>query len=1661
MKISRNKWKIILLSIIAIIIIFEAYCLISFFTKGNLNIYTQANSIYYNNSNIDVLVDVVDKDGKLINSKIKLQLYNNDGKKVKGAKTVSEIEKGQKGAVSLEMPENIETGNYNLQIIATSGIYREKTEIPINIVKDNLSNINISLDKGIYKPGDELNYRALILSNKNYKPAKQKVTIEIYDGNNNKVYSQNAETSEYGIVYGKFALADEVNSGTYKLSIKTDVQEVNKTFTVNPYITPQFETTISTDKENYVIGEISQITISSKYFFGEPVVNADVKGTINGEEIIGITDTNGNFNTTYEIKEEGALNLEFEIIDTSNYAVEASKQVYCGTDVFEIELLPEYGQIAEGLQNDIYVITKTASGEPVKTYSTIRLGKISKQVISDENGIGVFTLTPNESNEGMIAEISSEDMNSNKVNKEISLDSSSNGVYIKTDKIKYNAGDDIKVSLESTLDKNAYTIYVFKNKELLKIYSSDSNDFEFNLDDISGIIDIYTANDESSNRYQKRTIFIKPNKSLNINIETDKKEYSPGENLNIKFDTTNQEGQAVDSALLVSILDEAVLNLADNDLSIDNIKLALQDIELTDNITAADLYAEVLDESSDLKLNSVLLNQDSEDINIISNTYQNDNYEYLERAVIVAIIVLVVMCLYCFIKSNRIKECFIAVINVLFILALLLVYFINVFVDYTQSIFISVIINLVIAIIIYTLFLYRQKEYIYNMAKDIFLVPLIFFIAMFIAFILEFSNDSITLLQFIGFIILILFAIVINVILKRKSKNNKLSKIENILKSISESIIRGIIFWIAFVILAEVLSASLAFFILLVLYLILTKIIIKKPKINIQNGKIILNASNIDVIGIIFGMILMLVIIVGIYMISNVSENKNFYNRNNYRYGSEPEIMFETADDIVPSTSSKATDISAGTMFESATDSTGTSSGSSIIENFAQSVTSANEENIIFEDSSSQNEDTTSELQEIEKDIKTEENVRNVFLESLAFIPELVTQNGEAETSLEISDNITTWNIQTIGNTKDGEIGSATSSFKVFKEFFVDFSLPQNSVVTDKLQIPVTLYNYTENDMTINLNVKSNDWCNIGEYNKAVNVSANSTTMVYVPLEIIKEGNNTLRIESTSGELTDIVERTFNVDINGFEKEEIALTGTITDNYSQDMIFNENAIDKTKKIKVKLYPAPILQAVEGIEEMLKLPSGCFEQTSASLYPDVLVLKYLEKNNIDNQDLKSKALNYIQKGYQKLLTYEVKDEKGGYSLYGHSPAEPVITAFGLMEMDEISDVYTIDENILQDMQDYLFSKQKSNGSFDDINSTYIGGAENVDDLAMNAYITWALSEVAPEDKRLEKSINYLEDKLDDAKDAYTLALIANVFANTDNDSTKDVIKQLNEEINEETDTAYLKSNISDYYGSRGKYQNIQTTALFSMVLSKTNENNKTNDQLVNYLLTSRKANGTWGTTQSTILALKAINMYNEDNDISKQKLTVNVNGEEKSIDIAENALDIYELEFDNIENENKIEIGLEKGKLIYEIVKEYYVPYSEDLNNEYPQILVEQTITQTAKVNDTIDQTITVVNNSGDYIENGIVRVNIPQGCSVNEESLILLTHNGLIEKYEYNYGKINLYLRKFTNKKEVKLNISYKALYPEVVTAGAVIAYDYYNPDIQGVLAPVQITITE
>lgn len=1690
MKKKERIIKTIGLIIICMIIAFLAFNITGYITTGNNKINVKTNANYYVDSKIEAAISVENKNSKPIKSKLSLQLYDSEDKKVKNVKQKYDLEKGEVADVSLEIPNNIDSGSYVLEVISRSGLKKDVASVPIQITKDVQSTINISLDKGIYKPGDQVNFRALIVSKKDFTPiSKNEVIVDIYDGNDNRVYSENVTTSEYGIVSGTFNLANEVNSGTYRLVVSTESNETTKIFNVNPYITPKFEATIKTDKENYLVGEEIQVTVDSKYFFGEPVTGASVVGMINEREIKGLTDKNGIYTTVYKANEVGSIQMDFSITDSSNYMIETSKSVVCGTDIFEIELLPEYGSVMKNVDNDIYVFTKTAGGKGVKTYSQIHIGNISKQVISDEDGIGCFTLTSSEldnlSSKVYDIRIASEDEEKNVVNKTESIKILTNtGILVKTDKVKYEVGELVKVSLNSNIDRTNNTIYVCKNNELLNSITFEGNETEIELEDTYGIIDIFVSNDFNPstyknnnsilNNYSKRTIFVKPNNNLNIAIKTDAEEYKPGDNLNIEFSTTNENNNFVDSALLVSILDKAILNLAENDLSIDSIKLALEDIKLIEGMSAADLYANVLDESSDVELRAVLLRQTQNNPNIIEKTYSANGRkdEYLER-IIYAIIALIIVIIIKVLIDNRKKiknlsNLAIHLLNWLGIFLIWSLYCTDICEDLLDTIVygmgdIVFLVNIIISAILYSLVLYKEKDLIWNAVKLFGALPAAF-LGMYLIYGFTYYEFDFEL----PVVYMILIAVPLLIVMRRAKIKNK--GVMEEAKGIALFLVKSAAIWIitmfVFIIFEE-------FSILMVLigYIISQKVVFESDKPLTKDGKIVLKITPMELCGIFFGILLILVFFA---YLRNEAQSTITNSMTSMSYPSDiyNEMEHSEGDATLGTNSSTSfSDIKISSITDSARD---TSGASGSINSFNFSIPFFNKFAGSVEDSmqsmDSINTDAYEKFEEFdnqlpenelvqEADSKVEENVRNVFLESLAFVPELITENGKANYTTQISDNITTWSIQTVGNTKEGNIGYASSNFKVFKEFFVDFTLPTNSVVTDKTSIPVTVYNYTEDKLVINLNVKENDWSKLGEYQKIIEVAPGATNMVYIPIEIIKSGNNILRVEAVANNVKDIVEKSFEVKENGMEIQEIALSGTIEEDYSGDIIFDEKSIEGTEKLKVKLYSTPMVQIIEGMESMLSLPTGCFEQTSSSLYPDVLILKYLKENGLDNEEVRQKALKYIEVGYQKLLTYEVKGVDGGYSLYGHNPAEPVITAFGLMEMNEMAEVYNVDAKVIDEMKEYLFDVQNVSGKFD-YRSTYIGGAGSTSEDAMNAYIIWALSEVCPDDERLQKSIAYIDKIVKKDVDNYTLALVANIYANIGEKSkAKDAIKILTNDIKEIENGAYIPSFERDYYGSSGKYQSIQTTALTSMALSKLKENSKNNEAFIEYLISSKTSYGNWGTTQATVLALKAINDFSKDSDISNQTITVELNGQKQEIKIDKNSLDFYELEFANATKENRFKIGLEKGKINYEIIKEYYIDYSNV--KETDVIKVEQVLNTNLKVNEEITQKVTVKSNATSDIENGLLKLSIPQGTTVIEDSLLQLQYSGIIEKYEYNYGNINLYISDIKPRDEIKVEVKYRALYPEEITGASIRFYDYYNPEIEGFAKPVKVTVNK
>ena len=53
--------------------------------------------------------------------------------------------------------------------------------------------------------------------------------------------------------------------------------------------------------------------------------------------------------------------------------------------------------------------------------------------------------------------------------------------------------------------------------------------------------------------------------------------------------------------------------------------------------------------------------------------------------------------------------------------------------------------------------------------------------------------------------------------------------------------------------------------------------------------------------------------------------------------------------------------------------------------------------------------------------------------------------------------------------------------------------------------------------------------------------------------------------------------------------------------------------------------------VNGLDKLLRMPTGCGEQTMIGLAPDVFVTNYLQATNQLTGEIEEKAINFIEKG----------------------------------------------------------------------------------------------------------------------------------------------------------------------------------------------------------------------------------------------------------------------------------------------------------------------------------------------------------------------------------------------------------------------------------------------
>ncbi len=274
----------------------------------------------------------------------------------------------------------------------------------------------IETDKPIYKPGQEIQGRVLLMNN-SMSPLAGEVELTISDAKGIKIHKEILTTNDYGVASFTLPLANELNFGMWKISArgKNDFQS-ELDVEVDQYVLPSFEVKLETSKDWYLVDERVSGAVESRFFFGKPVqgrVKIEARRYVGEWETYataeGRLDEEGRFAFDLPAVDyvagtpgaggDGTLQLKVSVTDDTGHEEKTDAVLKIVDAGVTIQLIPESNVIKPGLNQELLVVTKTPGGQPLSLEADIEMIFISadgtnlhefQDEVETENGLGTY-----------------------------------------------------------------------------------------------------------------------------------------------------------------------------------------------------------------------------------------------------------------------------------------------------------------------------------------------------------------------------------------------------------------------------------------------------------------------------------------------------------------------------------------------------------------------------------------------------------------------------------------------------------------------------------------------------------------------------------------------------------------------------------------------------------------------------------------------------------------------------------------------------------------------------------------------------------------------------------------------------------------------------------------------------------------------------------------------------------------------------------------------------------------------------------------------------------------------------------------------------------------------------------------------------------------------
>jgi hypothetical protein len=482
-----------------------------------------------------------------------------------------------------------------------------------------------------------------------------------------------------------------------------------------------------------------------------------------------------------------------------------------------------------------------------------------------------------------------------------------------------------------------------------------------------------------------------------------------------------------------------------------------------------------------------------------------------------------------------------------------------------------------------------------------------------------------------------------------------------------------------------------------------------------------------------------------------------------------------------------------------------------------------------------------------------------------------------------------------------------------------------------------------------------------------------------------------------------------------------------------------------------------------------------EQTSASAYPNLLVADYVKKARVASPEMLKKAEHYLSVGYQKLLTFERPG--GGFDWWGRGEPLVWLSAYGLHEFNDMAKVYPIDRGVIDRTQAWLLKQQEADGTWSKTGCTHGQLIELMGDpkLLLTSYVAWSLLDSGVKDPKVKKSIEYIRDHVKTADNAYILALAANALASWDakDDGTQEALTKALQKLDKqkqqrpEWKACCFPAQGQSLAYARDESLTVETTALAVLAMIKSGQLHNSVNEALTYLIKSKDPHGTWGSTQATILALKALVVAaGGPQQKGTTSFTLLVNGKEvQKGQVDEKNADVLQ-QFDltaHLQNgRNEVTLDVQgDSSLMYQVVGRHFEPWKKEPAAEpLFELAVDYDRTKLS-TKDLLRATANVKYNGKQPTYMVIVDLGIPPGFTVDAGDFAELVGAKKIQKFTLTSRQATLYLGDVKPGEVQKFAYTLRPKYPVKAKAPAAVAYEYYTPANRGAAAPVELTVEE